>query len=281
MICRAPGFSPPERPMRKTIAASLAALLTITRLAAADPAPFPGTKTTWHGYDMFEDGGRKVVVPKIVAKGRPWVWRARFWGHWPFFDEAMLGKGYHVVYCNVSGKLGNPDAVELWNAFYKSLTEDHGFARKPILEGMSRGGLIIYHWAIENPDKVSAIYGDAPVMNLASWPGWPSNLLRHAYPFESEEELNAYTGNPIDHLEPLAEAGVPIIHIVGDADQTVPVAENTAIAEKRYKEMGGVFEVIHKKDVGHKHGLPNDDPAPLVKFMEEHAEKKRASGRAR
>jgi hypothetical protein len=46
----------------------------------------------------------------------------------------------------------------------------------------------------------------------------------------------------------------------------VPVAENTAILEKRYRELGGTIKVIHKPGVGHHpHGL--DDPAPVVEFI--------------
>jgi predicted esterase len=74
-------------------------------------------------------------------------------------------------------------------------------------------------------------------------------------------------------LEPLAKAGIPIIHVVGDLDKLVPVAENTAIAEKRYKEMGGVFVVIHKQVGHHPHSL--EDPTPIVEFMEKHVEGKK------
>ena len=31
-----------------------------------------------------------------------------------------------------------------------------------------------------------------------------------------------FAGNPIDHLEALARAGVPVLHVVGDADDVVP-----------------------------------------------------------
>jgi hypothetical protein len=43
---------------------------------------------------------------------------------------------------------------------------------------MSRGGLIIYNCAVANPEKVAAIYGDAPVMDFKSWPGYnqPASL---------------------------------------------------------------------------------------------------------
>mgnify|MGYP001063669191 CR=1 FL=1 len=38
---------------------------------------------------------------------------------------------------------------------------------------------------------------------------------------------------------------------MGDADDVVPVAENTAILEARYKQLGGQITVIHKPGVGH------------------------------
>ena len=53
---------------------------------------------------------------------------------------------------------------------------------------------------------------------------------------------------------------------VGDADVAVPVAENTAILEARYKKLGGSIQVIHKPGVGH-HPHSLKDPASLVKFI--------------
>jgi hypothetical protein len=241
--------------------------------AGEGEASFPGVKATWRGFDMYRDKGNRVIVPRKVATGRPWVWRARFFGHEPQFDHAMLDRGYHVVYCEVGGLFGSPAAVRRWDKFYEYLRKEHGFAKKAILEGMSRGGLIIYNWAAANPDKVAAIYGDAPVMDFKSWPGYDNGGILKAYSFKSKEEAKAYTGNPIDNLEPLAKAGVPIIHVVGDKDKVVPVAENTGIAERRYKELGGVFQVIHK-DVGH-HPHSLKDPTPLVDFMLKHTENKK------
>jgi len=238
-------------------------------VSAEEKPILPGKTTEWHGFTMYKDKGRMVVVPKKVADGKPWVWRARFWGHEPQFDKAMLEKGYHVVYCDVANLYGAPAAVERWNEFYKYLREEHGFAEKVVLEGMSRGGLIIYNWAIANPGKVAAIYGDAPVMDFKSWPGHGKPGILKAYGFKSAEEAKAYKGNPVDNLAPLAKAGVPIIHVVGDADKVVPISENTSVAEKRYKEMGGVFLVIHKEKVGH-HPHSLKDPTPIVDFVVKH-----------
>lgn len=235
----------------------------------ADDAVFPGNKSKWNGFDMYKDKGRIVVVPDKVAEGKPWIWRARFWGHEPQFDIAMLKKGYHVVYCDVGNLYGAPAAVKRWDDFYKYLRETHSFAKKVVLEGMSRGGLIIYNWGIANPEKVAAIYGDAPVMDFKSWPGHANKGIHNAYGFKNADEAKAYKGNPIDNLMPLAKAGVPIIHVVGDADKVVPISENTSITQKRYKELGGVFEVIHKEKVGH-HPHSLKDPQPLVDFVLKH-----------
>lgn len=246
----------------------------ITGMSGSNPAKkqqalFPGKKSLFGDkFTMYKNGRDIVVVPQKIAKGKPWVWRARFWRHEPQFDIAMLEKGYHIVYCDVGGLLGNPTAVERWNKYHQWLTEEHGFAKKAVLEGMSRGGLIIYNWAIANPDKVAAIYGDAPVMDLRSWPGAGNKGTLRTYKFKDAEESKAYKGYPVDNLKPLAKAGVPIIHVVGDTDKVVPVSENTAVAEKRYKKLGGTIEVIHKKDTGH-HPHSLKDPAPLVAFIEQ------------
>jgi len=247
-------------------------------------ADFPGKKSTWHNYARYDfkigDADCLVVKPRKTAKGKPWVWRARFWGHEPQTDLALLAKGWHVVYCEVGGLFGSPKAIERWDRFYEFLITQHEFSKKAALEGMSRGGLIIYNWASNNPTKVTAIYGDAPVCDFKSWPGgkgkskgspgsWKQCLASYGF---TESQALAFRGNPIDRLEPLAKAGIPILHIVGDADSVVPITENSNIIEKRYRALGGTIKVIHKKGIGH-HPHSLKDPKPIVKFFLNHATK--------
>ncbi len=256
-------------------------LLVLCSTAWAEEAAFPGNVSDFGGYARhdFEHEGLKcrVVVPKKAAEGKPWIWRARFFGHRKEVDVALLEKGFHVAYVDVANLYGSPAALKRWNAFYAYLTETHGFHKKPALEGMSRGGLIIFNWASENTDKVSAIYADAAVCDFKSWPGgkmkgkgsqrdWQRLLGVYGL---SDEEAMAYRKNPIDRLEPLAKAKIPIICVVGDADVVVPIAENTSIVEERYKALGGPITVIHKPGIGHKHGL--DDPTPVVEFILKHS----------
>lgn len=239
-------------------------------------ADFPGTTDDWHGFvrHTFPYDGRQcfVVLPKEVAPGTPWIWRARFFGHEPQTDIALLNQGFHVVYMDVANLFGAPTAVKHWDAFYAYLTQEHGFARRPALEGMSRGGLIIFNWAIANPEKVACIYADAPVCDFKSWPRGKSagdwqNCLK-AYGLTEEQAL-AYPGNPLDNLAPLAAANVPLFHVCGAADTVVPMAENTDIVAARYRELGGSIEVIAKPDCGH-HPHSLKDPQPIVDFVLAH-----------
>jgi len=245
------------------------------------PTVFPGSKSDWQGYDKydFKVDGRKciVVAPRVAAPGRPWIWRARFFGHEPQVDTALLSKGFHLAYTDVAGLFGSPKAVAHWDAFHRYLTENFGFCEKVALEGMSRGGLIIYNWAAANPGKVACIYADAPVCDFKSWPGgkgkgkgsgadWAKCL--EAYGLTEPQALR-YKKNPIDNLAPLARAGVPLLHVCGDADGVVPLAENTQFLEQRYKKLGGSITTIIKEGVGH-HPHSLEDPKPIVEFICRH-----------
>lgn len=258
-------------------------LAAISVLSIADDAPFPGARSDWNGYDAydFECGGRpaKVVVPKEAAPGMPWIWRALFWAHEPQVDTALLAKGFHVVYLETSDMYSSPKSMQEWDACYAFLTKEKGLSKKAALEGLSRAGLICYNWAAAHPERVSCIYADAPVCDIRSWPSgrltspgnpaaWKDLLDAFGY---TEEQAFAQFKNPIDVLEPIAKARIPLLHVVGDADTDVPVSENTAILEERYKKLGGDITVIHKPGVAHHpHSLV--DPAPIVGFIVKHTE---------
>ena len=239
----------------------------------------PVKEFNFHGYKGYEydNNGVKyyIVKPHHTAKGNPWIWRARFWGHEPQVDIDLLEQGFHLTYCDVAELFGSPKAVERWDEFY-ALAVKAGLNQKAVLEGMSRGGLIIYNWAAKNPKKVACIYGDAPVMDIKSWPlNWGDcldenkrsmSLLLEAYDFANAEEAMAWNKNPLNHARKLSKAKIPMIHVVGDIDEGVPVAENTAIFEREVAKYGHSVHVIHKPNVGHHpHSLNN--PEKIVSFI--------------
>lgn len=237
-----------------------------------------GNTSNFYGYTCtdfdYQGVACKIVQPRKVAVGAPWIWRARFWGHEPQTDVALLDRGFHVVYCDVADLFGAPAAVERWNRFYK-LLQKGGLHPKAVLEGMSRGGLIIYNWAVNNPKKVACIYADAPVLDLKSWPmgegtkrPWDeeTRLMMEVYGFRDKAEALAYHKNPLDQAGKIAKAGFPMLHVCGDADDVVPVDENTVPFEKAVLANGGKITVIHKLGVNH-HPHSLKDPSKIVNFI--------------
>lgn len=257
--------------------------------AAAEPAapaaeaPWAGKQSEYRGYQRFDlvvDGRPTiVVVPRRAAAGRPWVWRAEFFDAFPQIDLALLDKGFHLVYISVGNTFGCPDALAHWDVLYKEMTERHGLSRKPLLEGLSRGGLYCFNWAAARPQQVGGILADNAVLDFKSWPGGKGRgkgspadwkKLQQDYHFRSEAEALAYTKNPVDNLEPLAKAKVPLLLLCADADEVVPYSENGEIVKQRYEKLGGPVTVVIKKGLGHHpHGL--DDPTPAVEFALKHA----------
>ncbi len=234
------------------------------------------TTADFQGYTQYNfklDGvDCKIVSPKQAASGNPWVWRARFWGHEPQFDRAMLERGWHVCYCDVGGLFGADPAIERWDAFY-SLSQTLGLNAKPFLEGMSRGGLIIMRWASVHPEQVSGIYADNAVMDIRSWPGGKGTGIGAPREWErclqaygmTDEQSASFKAGPLDRLKPLAEAGVPIFALINEADNVVPPSENGDRLVAEYRKLGGKIEEMRRPGLGH-HPHSLKDPAPLVAF---------------
>ncbi len=267
--------------MKTAFLTCILTLLTLPSIAG-EPIDWQPTRTdTWKNFTRYHftvDGcACWVAAPPKPREGNPWVWCMEF----PTaFDNRtgvvpLVEDGFHYVYMSVGNTFGCPSAQVHLDAFYRHLVEK-GLSEKATLIGVSRGGLYAYRFAAAHPERVTCIYGDAPVCDFKSWPGgkgkgrgsagdWAS--LIKLYGLNDEAEAMAYKENPVDLLAPLAKANIPLIHVVGDADDVVPVEENTAVIQQRYKALGGAMTVFHKPGCGHHpHGL--DDPTPVVKLIQ-------------
>ena len=254
------------------------AVALIPARAANVGAPPALTRSDWNGYPRldFTVSGRPclLIIPTTPAPGRPWIWRTEFFGHEPQADLALLAKGWHVAYMDAKDLYGAPKAMGWFGSFYAHLVVNYQLAKRVVLEGFSRGGLYAMNFAAAHPTRVAAIYLDAPVLDIRSWPGrnreskeWADCLEAYGL---TEVSLEKFRGNPLDRLPTIFGGAIPILAVCGDADQTVPFAENTAILEKRYRELGGTIEVILKPGVDH-HPHSLKDPAPIVDFLLKHA----------
>src|SRR6185295_15369353 len=178
-------------------------------------------------------------VKSATDDPRPWVWYAPTIGSHPnksneWVLRKLLERGFYVAGINVGESYGSPAGGKAFTDFHEHVVREYKLETKVRLLAQSRGGLMMYNWAAENPDKVRCIVGIYPVCDLRSYPGL--NKAAGAYgmtPAELEKQLTQH--NPIDRLEPLAKAGVPILHIHGNADAVVPLEKNSQVLVDRYR----------------------------------------------
>jgi pimeloyl-ACP methyl ester carboxylesterase len=217
-----------------------------------------------------------ISPAKKLAGPTPWVLYAPTLGrglpgkaeHWMF--RQFLEAGIAIAGVDVGESYGSPKGRATYNALHKRLTEKHGFAQKACLLARSRGGLMLYCWAAENPEKVKCAAGIYPVCNIASYPG----LKRAcgAYGLTAKQlETDLSKHNPPDRLAELAKANVPIFHIHGDVDRVVPLAANSGLLAKRYKAAGGKMELLIAKGQGHNMWRGFFECQQLVDFVIKHA----------
>lgn len=144
--------------------------------------------------------------------------------------------------------------MEVMDQFYRYLVDERKFSGKPVLFGLSRGGLYALNWAEKNPLCVAGVYVDAPVCDFKSWPagrgkgkGSPDdwNKCLRTYGFKEQQALS-YKGNPVDNMRGMAKAGIPLLFISRTEDDVVPIEENTDVFAKRYAKLGGPVKVIRR-----------------------------------
>ncbi len=246
-------------------------------------AQYPGKKSEWHGFTRYDfqldRRDCRMIVPDKAAPGKPWIWRARFPDWHCEMDSILVRKGFHVVYINTDYLFGSPKCVEIWNGFYNYLTSQHGLNKKVSLEGVSRGGLYVYNYAKKYPEHVSCLYAEGPVCDFKSWPGGKGSSkgdaeswkqLMTAYGFKNEAEALDFKDNPIDHLEKMAAAKVPVFHSIGLNDSIVPNEENSYILLNRYIRLGGpatVYSNTAGKQSLQGHHYPIDNLKAGVDFV--------------
>jgi hypothetical protein len=181
-------------------------------------------------YDRFTfelngvEGMVTVIAPEKIAAGKPWVFRSAFVARDASVDLALLSKGFHIVTGPVPYNADGPSLAH-WNKVYQHLVE-HGFSKKPVLEGAGRSAGDAYAWAVENADKVSCIYGENPVL-----------------------QSFMATNSLLDNLAPLAKAGVPLLHACDKNDPWF--SGQTKVVEQRYKQLGGEMLIIARESDNH------------------------------
>lgn len=118
----------------------------------------------------------------------------------------------------------------------------------------------------------------ACVGDITSWPGGkgtgkgaPADWERAQLAYELDEAgLMAWDDNPIDNLEALAQAKVPVYTAIGLDDAVVPPSENILKVMERYIALGGPF-TVYPMTLGEQkadgHHFPIENPEDIADFM--------------
>ena len=211
--------------------------------------------------EVFEVAGARAFVflprTEVRRSPTPWVWYAPTFldnnpgpENTPIFRRC-LECGIAVAGIEVGESYGNLAGRSLFTAFHRHLVDEYGFTQKVVLHPQSRGGLMLYNWAVEHPESIAGSVGIYTVCDIRSYPGVKTAAT--AYGMTAEEfETVLSKHNPIDRLAPLAEYNVPILHIHGDSDPLVPLEANSAEFARRYHALGGSMEVIVVHGKGHE-----------------------------
>jgi Prolyl oligopeptidase family len=217
-----------------------------------------------------------IILPlNATSKPTQWVWTSptllpKFpdtFCAWMF--TAFLNRGIAIAGIDVGESYGSPAGVRIYGSFYDNVCREFGLSPQPCLLPRSRGGLMLYNWACQNPGRVKCIAGIYPVCDLLSYPGLAK--ASNAYGLEEAQlRSNLSKYNPIDQLEPLAKAKVPILHIHGDHDEAVPLEANSSLLIRRVQEMGGNARLLIVPGQGHNTSDSFFKNQDLVDFVTDH-----------
>ena len=234
------------------------------------------TSSVFPGFlqDEFEfEGLPAIVVKPNTAPNGKWALKTEYFGAFPALEAELLNRGWHIAYNQNFNRWAQQKDLERKGRFIDLVSARYGLEKKCAVVGMSCGGLFGVKLAALYPDKISALYLDAPVLNLLSC---PAALGAAEYSFYEEyfqvtgqtiSQLLSYREHPIDQMDILLAHEIPVVLVAGDSDRTVPYCENGQVLAEFYQKNGGTIEVYVKKDCDHHpHGL--EDPGQIADFLD-------------
>ena len=226
----------------------------------------------WYGFTRhhfeFEKCKAWIVEPKYPAGDGRWswctVWPEAFVKRVGIVD--LLEHGFYHVHIDAFAFRASPEGVALMGRFHDFLVS-MGLSEKTNLIGMSWGGFFSLRYAETFPQRIAAMYLDAPVCNAADPVCADGERIKSILENckMSFEEMTKSKLNPLNNVEVLVNARIPMMAAVGETDQSVNNDTNFNILEKRIIELGGSIKTIRRNYWGHHpHGF--DDTEELLAF---------------
>lgn len=231
----------------------------------------------WNGFKrlQFDFEGRKAIIvfPENAEEKRRFLLKTEYFGAFPAFETDMLSRGWHLAYIENKTRWHSSEDDGAKARFCDFLKEKYGLSEKCVPVGMSCGGMHAVYFAAAYPEKVSALYLDAPVLNLLSCPCGVGHATNEMYlefcrdTGMSVSEMINYRNHPIDRVPELIAHKIPVFIVAGGSDNVVPFGENGAVLAEKYEKTDIPFRKVIKPECGHHpHGL--EDRSELIEFFE-------------
>lgn len=210
-----------------------------------------------YSYDKFTLNGREAIMVKPEHPNGKWIVRPAFVGAFPYVDDSLLARGYHVGYYDVTHEYGNTKAQADFQEYVRHCQQQYQLDKRFIIEGFSRGGFFALCYAINHPDEIDKIYVDAPVCDLNSWPKQQDSQL-----YEDAKEKWRQAGNsidsthdyPIQHFDTIIKHHIPVMLVYGAQDTIVPYRDN--FGRVRLHGYKNILKLKKPHGGHHPHSLP-------------------------
>ena len=236
-------------------------------------------ESEWNGFKRldfeFKNRNAILVCPNIPTQDKKWLYKTEYFGAFPGFEIEMLNRGYYLAHLSNKSRLCPEEDTDMRPQFCEFLQSEFGLDKKCLPVGMSCGGMQAVYFAAKYPQYVAALYLDAPVLNLLSWPlGLGESKFDSPDEFKrdigiSVSDMINYRNHPIDCKEVLLKSGIPIFLVCGDSDAVVPYNENGKLLSDYFKVYNGnLTEILKPHCDHHPHGL--EDNTPLVEFVKKY-----------
>lgn len=213
-----------------------------------------------------------MLTPKApIPKHKPWVWYApTFVPKLPkhlhrWYVSRLLAAGIHVGGVDVGESWGNSSGRKAYTDFHDFITREMNLEYTACLLAQSRGGMMHYNWAVEHVDRVKCVVG---IYALVTALEPLRQKVLDAYGLSAEDyEDQRLSQNPVDRVDSLAKAGVPIFHLHGDQDTVVPFKHNADELVRRYEAAGGSAELEIVPGKGHEEVIEFFTSRSLISWL--------------
>ena len=143
--------------------------------------------TTWNGFveeeTLFKGRKATIVFPKTANEGRFWSMKMEYKNPFPMTEVALLNAGFHVLYLQNDCRWVQDVDNDVRAEFVDFVVEKYNLNKRFCPIGMSAGGAHSISFASKYPEKICAMFLDAPVVDFSQCPvNMPSVMEKEFYP---------------------------------------------------------------------------------------------------